>query len=99
VLVPSGSGVNPQAEMHLQPDPLFNLPTDNVSMLCVETTVDGRIFVGGKNGCLYEVIYQAKEGWFSGKCSLVNHSSSFLSFLVPSFLSFTEEGSRVCRGF
>ncbi len=84
--------MNPQAEMHLQPEPLFTLPTDNVSMLCVEGTSDGRIFLGGKNGCVYEMVYQAKEGWFSGKCQLVNHSSSIFSFLVPTFMSFAEEG-------
>ena len=35
---------------------------------------------------------QAEDGWFSRKCRKVNHSHSMLSFLVPSFLSFSEEG-------
>ena len=78
--------------MHLQPEPLFHLPSDNVSMLCMEGTENGRIFLGGKNGSLYEVSYQAKEGWFSGKCHLVNHSSSVFSYLMPTFLSFSEDG-------
>ena len=36
---------------------------------------------------------QADDGWFSSKCRKVNHSQSSLSFLVPSFLSFSEEGN------
>lgn len=81
--------------MHLQPEPLFHLPTDNVSMLSVEGTPEGRIFLGGKDGCLYEVTYQAKDGWFSKRCQLNNRSTSQLSFLIPSFLSFSEEGMQV----
>ena len=81
------------AEMHLQPEPLFSLPTDNVGMLDIQGTPEGRIFLGGKDGCLYEVVYQAEDGWFSRKCKKINHSTSMLSFLVPSFLSFSEEGT------
>lgn len=78
--------------MHLQPEPLFHLPSDNVGMMCVEGTAEGRLFLGGKDGSLYEVTYQARDGWFSKRCQLINHSLSHLSFLIPSFLSFTEEG-------
>ena len=83
---------DPLAEMHLQPEPLFSLPTDNVGMLDIQGTPEGRIFLGGKDGYLYEVVYQAEDGWFSRKCKKINHSISMLSFLVPSFLSFSEEG-------
>ena len=79
--------------MHLQPEPLFSLPTDNVGMLDIQGTPEGRIFLGGKDGCLYEVVYQAEDGWFSRKCKKINHSTSMLSFIVPSFLSFSEEGT------
>jgi nuclear pore complex protein Nup155 len=82
---------DPHGEMHLQPSPLFNLPSDNVSMLGAVGTSEGRIFLAGKDSCLYEVVYQAEDGWFSRKCRKVNHSQSSLSFLVPSFLSFSEE--------
>lgn len=80
------------AEMHLQPEPLFHLPSDNVGMMCIEGTPEGRLLLGGKDGALYEVTYQARDGWFSKRCQLVNHSVSHLSFLIPSFLSFSEEG-------
>ena len=35
----------------------FVIPTDGVSMYAVASTRDGRIFVGGANGSLYEVSY------------------------------------------
>lgn len=114
---------DPYGEMHLQPSPLFHLPSDNVSMLGAVGTSLGRIFLAGKDSCLYEVVYQvghsslnllimllllfalgrslslsdalclkAEDGWFSKKCRKVNHSQSSLSFLIPSFLSFSDEG-------
>ena len=79
-------------EMHLQPEPLFTIPSDNVNLLSIVGSRYGRIFAAGKDGCLYEIVYQAEDGWFSQKCRKVNHSISRLSFLVPSFLSFSEEG-------
>jgi len=36
------------------------LPTDNVNMLKIVGTQNGRIFLGGKDGCLYELYYQVK---------------------------------------
>ncbi|XP_041977071.1 nuclear pore complex protein Nup154 [Aricia agestis] len=74
-------------EIHLVPEPVFVLPTDGVSMLCVKSTSKGRIFMGGKDGCLYEITYQAQLGWFGKHCKKINHSNSALSFLVPSFLN------------
>ncbi|XP_054843250.1 nuclear pore complex protein Nup155 [Eublepharis macularius] len=75
--------------MQLLPDPLYSLPTDNTYLLAITSTENGRIFLAGKDGCLYEVAYQAKAGWFSQRCRKINHSKSTLSFLVPSLLQFT----------
>ena len=88
-----GVGSDCYSEMHLQPEPLFVIPSDNVNLLSIAGSHHGRIFAAGKDGCLYEIVYQAEDGWFSQKCRKVNHSNSRLSFLVPSFLSFSEEGS------
>ena len=33
--------------------------------------------------------FQAEDGWFSRKCRKINHSTSRLSFIVPSFLNFS----------
>uniref|UniRef100_A0A8C0B305 Nucleoporin 155 n=1 Tax=Buteo japonicus TaxID=224669 RepID=A0A8C0B305_9AVES len=75
--------------MQLLPDPLYSLPTDNTYILAITSTDNGRIFLAGKDGCLYEVAYQAEAGWFSQRCRKINHSKSALSFLVPSLLQFT----------
>jgi nuclear pore complex protein Nup155 len=37
---------------------MFSVPTDNVRMLSVCGTSDGRIFFGGEDGCLYEMTYE-----------------------------------------
>lgn len=46
------------AEMHLHPNPVFSIPSDNIYMTCMTGTQSGRIFLGGKDGCVYEVAYQ-----------------------------------------
>jgi uncharacterized membrane protein (DUF4010 family) len=45
-------------EMHLLPDPIFVLPTDGVAINTIASTSSGRIFLGGRDGCLYEVAYE-----------------------------------------
>jgi nuclear pore complex protein Nup155 len=79
-------------DLLLVPDPIFRVPTDNVIMNVIRGTLDGRIFLGGKDGSLYEIVYQAEDGWFGRKCKTVNHSSNPLSFLIPSFLNVSKEG-------
>eukprot|EP00053_Salpingoeca_punica_P019526 m.198287 g.198287 ORF g.198287 m.198287 type:complete len:1360 (+) comp17674_c0_seq4:1-4080(+) len=75
------------SEMHIDADALFTAPTNNVCMDVITSTADGRIFMGGRDGNLYELLYKREDGWFfSKKCSIVNHSRSFLGFLVPSVL-------------
>ncbi|XP_076020291.1 nuclear pore complex protein Nup155 [Genypterus blacodes] len=75
--------------MQLLPDPLFSIPTDNTYILSITSTDKGRIFMAGKDGCLYEIAYQAEAGWLSQRCRKINHSKSALSFLVPSVLQFS----------
>lgn len=81
--------------MQLLPDPLFSIPTDNTYILSISSTDLGRIFMAGKDGCLYEIAYQAEAGWLSQRCRKINHSKSSLSFLIPSVLqfSFSEDGT------
>ncbi|XP_041667339.1 nuclear pore complex protein Nup155 isoform X1 [Cheilinus undulatus] len=75
--------------MQLLPDPLFSIPTDNTYILSITSTDLGRIFMAGKDGCLYEIAYQAEAGWLSQRCRKINHSKSSLSFLIPSVLQFS----------
>lgn len=51
------------AEMHLHPNPIFSIPSDNIYMTCMTGTQSGRIFLGGKDGCVYEVAYQVSVKW------------------------------------
>lgn len=64
----------------------FQVPTDNVNMLKIVGTNNGRIFMCGKDGNVYELAYQAEDGLFRKKCRKLNHSSSAFSMLLPSFL-------------
>lgn len=80
-------------EMHLLPEPLFSISSDGAHTVTIKGDSNGRIFMGARDGCLYELTYRADDGWFGRRCRKVNHSSSALSVLIPSFLSypFTEE--------
>ncbi|XP_057697653.1 nuclear pore complex protein Nup155-like isoform X3 [Corythoichthys intestinalis] len=69
------------------PEPLFSIPT-NTDIISITSSDLGRIFMAGTDGCLYEIAYQAKAGWFSQRCRKINHSKSFQAFLVPSVLQF-----------
>jgi len=74
-------------EMQVLPEPLFTLSTDSTHMLCVKGTGKGRVFMGGKDGSLYEFAYKADDGWFGKKATKINHSTSTFSFLVPAFVN------------
>lgn len=78
-------------EMHLVPEPLFAVSTDNVHITSMQSTVSGRIFMAGKDGCLYELYYQAEDGWFSRRCRKINHSKGLFSMFVPTVFSFTDD--------
>lgn len=69
-------------------EPLFTIPTDNILMTVIAGTTDGRIFLGGKEGSLFEAAYQGPGSWFSKKSWKTNHSSSIFSYIIPSVLSF-----------
>lgn len=60
--------------------------TDGVQLSDVSGTDSGRIFCKGNDGCLYEIMYQANEGWFSNRCGLRNVTNPRLSNLVPNFI-------------
>ena len=55
VTADSGNG-----EMHLLPEPLFSIPTDNTYIVSITGAPNGRIFMAGKDGCLYELAYQVR---------------------------------------
>lgn len=82
-----------EEELFLLPEPLFTVSADNVPMTCVAGTASGRIFLGGGDGCLHEIVYSTTSSWFGSRCRKVNHSKSIFSYLVPAIVSlpFAEE--------
>ncbi|KAF5276078.1 hypothetical protein FQA39_LY00874 [Lamprigera yunnana] len=74
-------------EIHLVPDPVFTIPTDGSTITTIVGTDLGRIFLGSKEGSLYEISYQAESSWFGKRCKKLNHSNSTLSLLMPSFVN------------
>ncbi|KAF9152095.1 hypothetical protein BG015_005786 [Linnemannia schmuckeri] len=65
----------------------MSVPTDNVPIKSIVGAADGRIFMNGNDGRLWEIDYQAEEGWFSKKCSKREVIGSPLSYFIPTFLS------------
>ena len=72
-------------ELTLIPTPL-TIPSDNVNIISIQGTMNGRIFLTGRDGNLYELAYQQQDGWFTRKCRKLNHSQSPIVPYVPSFL-------------
>jgi hypothetical protein len=42
----------------------------------------GRIFLGGKDGCLYEFVYRAEKGWWGQRTQKINLSSGNLRWVT-----------------
>lgn len=70
----------------------MNVQTEGIQMSDICGTDAGRIFCKGNDGCLYEILYQASEGWFTNRCSLRNVTSPRLSNLVPTFIQGKQKG-------
>lgn len=56
-------GSDPFAEVSLQPLPDYTIPSDGVTMTCVTCTDKGRIFLAGRDGHIYELLYSTGSGW------------------------------------
>lgn len=82
----SSPGHSVSDEMQLLNKPIFVLSTDNVSFNVIQGTANGRIFLGGRDGNLYEIMYQAESNWFGKRCKKINHSQGLVSYMVPGFL-------------
>ena len=73
---PGGASSDPQAELTLQPLPLYSIPSDNVVLTCCASTPGGRIFLGGADGHVYELHYSAHDTWRQRRCYKVGKNSS-----------------------
>ena len=72
-------------ELTLQPLPLYTIPSDDVVFRCIKGTHDGRIFLGGQDGHLYELTYSTSGGWNDKRCQKICHSG-IVQKVMPSFL-------------
>lgn len=75
----------------------LSIPTDGIAMTDVVSMPDGRTFMVGSDGCLYEMQYRADEGWFTKRCALINWTGAgsglpLIGSLVPEFLKSKTEG-------
>ncbi|KAJ2427961.1 hypothetical protein GGF41_001515, partial [Coemansia sp. RSA 2531] len=65
----------------------ISVPADGVAMTSICGTSDGRVFMSGNDGSLYEFSYQSEDGWLTKKAKKINLTSTFASYFVPTFLS------------
>lgn len=77
--------------------PIFILNTDNVAITTIAGTADHRIFLGGRDGSLFEIGYQSESGWFGKRCKKINHSQSVMSYIVPGFLKVFSEADSIAK--
>ncbi|KAL3691956.1 hypothetical protein R1sor_005607 [Riccia sorocarpa] len=87
----SSDGSDQFAEVSLQLLPEYTISTDGVTMTCITTTEEGRIFLGGRDGHLYELLYTSGMRWQS-RCRKVCHTAGISTLLsrwvVPNALKF-----------
>ncbi|KAJ2725118.1 hypothetical protein GGI07_001488 [Coemansia sp. Benny D115] len=69
----------------------ISVPADGVAMTSIVGTADGRVFMSGNDGGLYEFVYQSSDGWLTRKARKVNLTLSIASYFVPTFLGAKRE--------
>lgn len=60
----------------------YSVPSDNITMCSMAATKSGRIFLGGADGNVHEVLYGK-----NGRCRRVCQTASFLQ-LLPSYIPY-----------
>lgn len=90
----TGPNNRPRKEIKLYATDM-TIPAD-VEMTSVVGTEEGRIFMCGvQDGCLYELHYQEKEGWFGKRVQIINHSVGGVQSLIPRLAAPRSEGKPV----
>ncbi|KAJ6646130.1 Nuclear pore complex protein [Pseudolycoriella hygida] len=90
------SDTNEYSEMQLMNKPIFIINTE-VAITTVVGTKDQRIFLGGRDGCLYEICYRAESTWLGKRCWKTNHSQGLMSYMVPGFLKVFSEVDAIVK--
>lgn len=98
-----GGGGDQLEQVTLQPLPMYAVPSDSVTMTCVASTPGGRVFLGGADGHVHELLYSAGDSWRQRRCSKVGGQAAALSFTthththrLPSSPSGFEPLTQVC---
>jgi nuclear pore complex protein Nup155 len=47
----------------------------------IKGTKEGRIFLCGEDGNLYELVYEKEDTWLNKKIRKINHSQKYFGFL------------------
>lgn len=74
-LTPDQSG-DPVGELLVQQLPLYTCSSDNVPMISVAATPSGRIFTGGQNGGVCEIVYSNRDTWRQKRMFKVTQAST-----------------------
>lgn len=83
VCLASGAGgpARPSDDLSLQPLPEYTVSSDSVTMCCITASEDGRIFMGGRDGNLHELLYSTGSGW-QKRCQKVTHAGGLANVLA-----------------
>lgn len=65
----AGKSDDPLNELTITPLPGYSISSDGVTMCATACTPEGRIFLGGGDGHLYEVVYNLAGGWRQQRCA------------------------------
>uniref|UniRef100_A0A803KU81 Nuclear pore complex protein NUP155 n=1 Tax=Chenopodium quinoa TaxID=63459 RepID=A0A803KU81_CHEQI len=87
----TADGTDPYAELSLQPLSEYTIPSEGVTMTCITCTDKGRIFLAGRDGNIYELLYTTGSGWQKRcrKVCLTSGLGSVLSrWVVPNVFKF-----------
>ncbi|XP_043704564.1 nuclear pore complex protein NUP155-like [Telopea speciosissima] len=84
-------GTDPYAEVSLQPLPEYAVPSDGVTMTCITCTDNGKIFLAGRDGHIYEMQYTTGSGWHKRcrkVCLTAGLGSVISRWVVPNVFKF-----------
>jgi nuclear pore complex protein Nup155 len=63
----------------------MSVSVSGMNIKCIEATTDGRIFIAGGDGHLWEIFYQAEEGWFTSRTRKVCQTSGYGEYVLPNW--------------
>ncbi|KAL5104379.1 hypothetical protein TcWFU_010343 [Taenia crassiceps] len=79
------------------PTPLYLVSTESYYITCMESTSNGRLFMGDREGNLLECVYRpiptlndntsGRASGPNGFCTITNHAASSLNYFLPTILT------------